>query len=187
VDLEATQRRTQRRPFPHRSRRFFEVIATTSYRRDQTLIRNFESGGNLAAIVAHKASGLDPPLPYPLVFQLLVVPVVDNTATVAGPYPSWKELENTAALTPEKMLWFRNNYHKNSDDCIRWDSSPIFAPEASFSTVPDAWIGVCELDILRDEGIAYSKKMKDAGKKVEVRVYEGSPHPIMAMDGGCLK
>ena len=49
--------------------------------------------------------------------------------------------------------------------------------------VPDAWIGVGELDILRDEGIAYGEKLKKAGHSVVVKIYEKSPHPIMAMDG----
>ena len=126
---------------------------------------------------------MDPPLPNPLVFQLLVVPVVDNAASVNGPYLSWKENMNTPALTPEKMIWFKNNYSPNAGDWTKWDNSPIMAPNELFAKSPDAWIAVCELDILRDEGLAYADKLRKAGKKVDVRIYERSPHPIMAMDG----
>ncbi|EJD04106.1 lipase/ esterase [Fomitiporia mediterranea MF3/22] len=143
------------------------------------------SGANLAAIITHKASLSKPPIP--LAFQVLVVPVTDNTASVSGPYASWQENRDTPALTPEKMHWFRNNYSPNPDDWKKWDNSPIFAPEESFSKVPDAWVGVCELDILRDEGIAYAEKLEKAGHKVELKVYKGSPHPIMAMDGDVLQ
>ena len=55
------------------------------------------------------------------------------------------------------MLWFRNNYTPNPEDWKKWDNSPIFAPEESFKGVPDAWVAVAELDILRDEGIAYAR------------------------------
>ena len=139
------------------------------------------SGGNLAAIITHKAALSEPPVP--LVYQVLVVPVTDNTANVSGPHASWQENRNTPALTPEKMLWFKNNYSPNPEDWKKWDNSPIFAPDESFKRVPDAWIGVAELDILRDEGIAYAEKIRRGGHNVELKIYKGSPHPIMAMDG----
>ena len=81
------------------------------------------------------------------------------------------------------MSWFKNNYSPKPEDWKKWDNSPIFASEESFKLVPDAWIGVAELDILRDEGLAYAEKLKKAGHKVENIIYNGSPHPIMAMDG----
>ncbi|KAH9858146.1 alpha/beta hydrolase fold-domain-containing protein [Lenzites betulinus] len=144
------------------------------------------SGANLAAVVTHKAALSEPPIP--LVFQLLVVPVVDNTAsTTDSRYPSWQENANTVALVPEKMLWFRDNYLPNKEDWTKWDNSPIFAPEEAFKKSPPAWIGVAELDILRDEGIAYGEKLKTAGVPVEIQVYKGAPHPIMAMDGEALE
>ncbi|KAI5121255.1 hypothetical protein M0805_002300 [Coniferiporia weirii] len=143
------------------------------------------SGGNLAAVVTHKAALSEPPIP--LAFQLLVVPVVDNTASESGqPYASWHENRHTPGLSPGRMLWFRSNYLPNKEDYKNWDNSPIFAPEESFRRAPDAWIGVAELDILRDEGIAYGKKLEEAGLSVEVKVYKASPHPILAMDGALL-
>lgn len=140
------------------------------------------SGANLAAVLTHKAVACNPPIS--LTFQLLIVPVMDNTADVEGhAYPSWHENRNTPALDHGRMLWFRNYYLPNEEDRKKWDASPIFAPDESFAKVPDAWIAVAELDILRDEGTAYAKKMRDAGREVEVKVYERAPHPIMAMDG----
>ncbi|KAL5495416.1 hypothetical protein ACEPAI_879 [Sanghuangporus weigelae] len=142
------------------------------------------SGANLAAIITHKAALNDSPTP--LTFQLLVVPVTDNTASESGAHASWQENKNTPSLTPAKMLWFRDNYTPNPEDWKKWDNSPIFAPEESFKRVPDAWVAVAELDILRDEGIAYAEKIKNAGHNAEVKVYKGSPHPIMAMDAVAL-
>ena len=139
-----------------------------------------DSGGNLAAILTHKAAFAKPRIP--LVFQLLVVPVTDNTAFSA----SWTSNANTPALSPAKMRWFRQNYTPNEADWKKWDNSPLFAPDEGFKNAPPAWIGVAELDILRDEGLAYAEKLKEAGIDVEVKVYKGSPHPIMAMDGECF-
>ena len=98
-------------------------------------------------------------------------------------YPSWSENARTAALTVEKMLWFRNNYLPDQVNWSKWDSSPMYAPEETFAKAPKAWIGVAEMDILRDEGIMYGKKLEAARVEVEIKTYEKAPHPIMAMDG----
>ena len=140
------------------------------------------SGGNLAAIGSLKASQLDPPIP--IVFQLLIVPVTDNTASETNDrQKSWKENEKTPWLGPERMHWFVNNYLPNKEDWTKWDASPIFAPDELAAKSPKTWIAVCEMDILRDEGIAYGEKLKKLGVEVETKVYKGAPHPIMAMDG----
>ncbi|KAJ3741001.1 alpha/beta hydrolase fold-domain-containing protein [Lentinula detonsa] len=143
------------------------------------------SGGNLAAILALKAAepSFTPPLPSPLVFQLLIVPVTDNTAT-DGPGGLWEENKHTPWLSPARMNWFKENYFTNKDDWTKWDASPIFAPRELLARTPNAWIGLGELDILKGEGVKYGEKLNEVGvKNVETVVYKGGPHPIMAMDG----
>ncbi|THH34092.1 hypothetical protein EUX98_g128 [Antrodiella citrinella] len=144
------------------------------------------SGGNLAAVLTHKASQAEPPIP--LILQLLVVPVTDNTAGADGvPYSSWRENALTPALDPGRMLWFRDNYLPNVADRSKWDNSPILAPDEWFAKAPKAWIGVAERDLLRDEGIAYGEKLRAAGVEVEIKVYKDAPHPIMAQDDLSLR
>lgn len=146
------------------------------------LIVDAYSGGNLAAVLAHKAAQLFPPIP--LIFQLLIVPVTDNTASASGvPHASWRENEHTPWLTPKRMLWLRRQYLPHEPTWARWDASPLLAQNEMFRKVPKAWIAVAELDIVRDEGIAYGKKLQKAGIPTEIKTYKGAPHPIMAMDG----
>ncbi|KAK0218702.1 alpha/beta hydrolase fold-domain-containing protein [Armillaria fumosa] len=140
------------------------------------------SGGNLAAILTLKAAEKQPPIP--LIFQLLIVPVTDNTASVEN---LWKENENTAWLTPGRMNWFKLNYLPDPKDWTKWDASPAFAPKELLEKVPKAWIAVAELDILREEGVKYGEILEELGVEVETVVYKGAPHPIMAMDGPILK
>ncbi|KAJ3511130.1 hypothetical protein NMY22_g15750 [Coprinellus aureogranulatus] len=135
------------------------------------------SGGNLATILAIKAKYL--PEPIPLIFQLLIVPVTDNTASVAT---RWASNKDTVWLTPDRMNWFKRNYLPNEEDWTKWDASPIFATREMLEGLPPAWIAVAELDILCDEGVAYAERLREAGVKTEVEVYKGAPHPIMAMD-----
>jgi acetyl esterase/lipase len=120
----------------------------------------------------------------PLVFQLLIVPVTDNTASEDGKvYASWAENAKTAWLDIGRMMWFRKNYLPNPADWVKWDSSPIFAPEQLVSKVPPAWIACMECDILRDEAIAYGEKLRAAGVEAHVEVYKGAPHQLMVLDG----
>ena len=120
-------------------------------------------------------------IPVPLLFQLLIVPVTDNTANVETS-SGWAENQFSPWLSPGRMLWFRNNYLPNQEDLKKWDASPIFAPNDLLAKLPKSWIGVSELDILKEEGINYGEKMKKVGVEVEIKVYKGVPHPFMAMD-----
>ncbi|THH19723.1 hypothetical protein EW146_g1491 [Bondarzewia mesenterica] len=148
----------------------------------QIAVGGSSSGGNLAAILAHKAALSSPSIP--LVFQLLIVPVTDNTASESGEtQPSWAENKHTTWLSPARMIWFKNNYLPKKEDWTKWDASPIFTPDELFQKAPPAWIAVTELDVLRDEGIAYGEKLKKNGVEAEIKLYKGAPHPIMAMDG----
>lgn len=118
--------------------------------------------------------------PIPITFQLLIVPVTDNTASTET---RWASNKDTVWLSPDRMNWFKYNYLPSEDDWSKWDASPIFATREMLEGLPPAWIAVAELDILSDEGIAFGKRLREAGVTVEVEVYKGAPHPIMAMDG----
>ncbi|KXN87641.1 hypothetical protein AN958_08345 [Leucoagaricus sp. SymC.cos] len=137
------------------------------------------SGGNLAAILALKATEMK----IPLIFQLLNVPVTDNTASEEN---LWKENAKAPWLTPIRMMWFRRNYLPNEQDWSKWTASPAFAPVELLRQTPKAWIGICECDILQEEGVRYGEKLRDLGVEVEIAVYKGAPHPVMAMDGAVL-
>ncbi|RDB22938.1 hypothetical protein Hypma_009884 [Hypsizygus marmoreus] len=130
----------------------------------------------LAAILALKAVECTPPIP--LLFQLLIVPVTDNTASTVD---LWAENQRTAWLSSDRMLWFCHGYLPSENDWTKWDTSPIFAPADLLKKVPKAWITVAELE--KEEGVRYSEKMREAGVEVVVVVYGGGAHPIMAMDG----
>lgn len=80
-------------------------------------------------------------------------------------------------------MWFRNNYLPNKEDWTKWDASPLFASDDLVCRLPKAWIAVCEKDILKEEGVQYGQKLTKSGVEVEIEVYKGAPHPIMAMDG----
>lgn len=137
------------------------------------------AGGNLAAIMTHKALTLSPPLRFSA--QLLSVPVTDNTATVEN-NESYRRYEHTAALPSQKMIWYRDHYLPNEADCRNPEASPLFYAD-DWSQLPPALVMVGELDVLRTEGEQYAEKLLKAGVAVDLQVMKGMPHPFLAMDG----
>lgn len=140
------------------------------------------AGGNLAAVVTQRAlrheafarAGL-------FRFQLLVVPVTDNTASVETS-TTYAEYEHTAALPVDKMLWYRRHYLPDRADWASVEASPLFADADTFAKLPPALVVVAGLDVLRWEGEEYARKLRDAGVEAEVKVIEGVPHPFIVMD-----
>ncbi|KAL2825920.1 Alpha/Beta hydrolase protein [Aspergillus cavernicola] len=137
------------------------------------------AGGNLAAIITHKARTLSPPVTF--LAQLLSVPVMDNTAAVSN-NDSYRLYEFTPALPAAKMLWYRNHYLPNEADWAHPEASPLFYT-GDWSVLPRALVMVGELDVLRSEGEQYAEKLTQAGLEVDLQVMKGMPHPFLAMDG----
>ncbi|MCJ1304819.1 hypothetical protein MMC08_007632 [Hypocenomyce scalaris] len=136
------------------------------------------AGGNLAAVMTHKALERGAPT---FRKQIHVVPVMDNTATTAN-NSSYRAYEFTAALPAEKMLWYRKHYLPREADWAHPEASPAFYQD-DWSKLPSALVVVAELDVLRAEGEEYARKLREAGVDVQLQVTKGMPHPFLAMDG----
>ncbi|KAI9640604.1 hypothetical protein NHQ30_010903 [Ciborinia camelliae] len=132
------------------------------------------AGGNIAAVLSHRLSTL--PTPIPISLQLLIVPVMDNSAS-AKAYPSWAENEFSPALPAEKMMWFRYHYLPNEENWEDVDASPLLNT-ISWGKQPRTLVVVGELDVLRDEGVAYAEKVSRAGVQCRLEVMAGMPHPF---------
>ncbi|TVY27061.1 AB hydrolase superfamily protein [Lachnellula hyalina] len=137
------------------------------------------AGGNLAAIMCHKAARLSNPIVFKT--QLLIVPVTDNTASPTT-NATYLSNENTAALPAVKMLWYRRHYLPNESDWVNPEASPLLYAD-HWDVQPKALVLVGELDVLRQEGEDYASKLQNAGVEVDLKVMKGMPHPFLAMDG----
>jgi acetyl esterase/lipase len=150
------------------------------------------AGGNLAAVMTHKLITHNfehPENPFLLPeAQLLIVPVTDNTASIWN-NNSWRENEFTPALPAAKMEWFRNHYIPEERRRGEPEASPLFYSDNAggvtdrWKLLPRALVMVGELDVLREEGIAYANRLSKHGVDVELKIMKGMPHPFLAMDG----
>jgi acetyl esterase len=101
-----------------------------------------------------------------------------------SPFPSYVENAEGYLLTAGSMRWFWDHYLPSLTDVRNPYAVPLAA--ADLTGLPPAFIAVCEYDPLRDEGIAYAEKLKEAGVPVTLRRIDGAVHGLYWM-GGAVK
>lgn len=126
-------------------------------------------GGNMAAVVALKAKEAGTPK---LRFQALLWPVTDANFNNG----SYNQFADGHFLTRNMMQWFWDSY--TSDPRQRDDihASPLRASLEQLKGLPPALVQTAEMDVLRDEGEAYARKLGAAGVPVTAVRYNGMIH-----------
>lgn len=120
------------------------------------------------------------PQPIKLAFALLVVPVIDNTATPEG---AWSLKPHAPWLSTERMLWFRRQYIPNPADWTNWRASPNLAPAEDIQRARlPTFIAVADHDILSTEALAYGALLQEHGYPVTVQSIGGATHSILLLD-----
>ena len=130
------------------------------------------AGGNLAAVVALMARDRGLSLRY----QVLVYPLTDFT----DDSPSIREF-NGVFLSVEQMDWFADSYVPRAADRLQPYASPLLASD--LRGLPPAYVITAECDMLRDQGEAYVRKLREAGVAVESKRYDGMIHPFFSLGG----
>lgn len=107
----------------------------------------------------------------PVAKQILVYPMLDDRNTTPGQIPA------------ELLTWgYDNNYTGwvtlLGEELGADDVSPVASPARlrDFAGLAPAYIEVGDLDIFRDECIAYAARLAQAGVPVELHVHPGAPH-----------
>ena len=141
------------------------------------------SGGNLAAAVALRARdrGID------LALQLLVYPVLDNTAATAYKrlfrerYSNFAGHADFGVIADERINHLWDLYVPDIADRDTAFASPLRAD--SFRGVAPAVIITAEHDILRGEVDEYARRLRADGVPVEAYEYVGQIHGFFQMLG----
>jgi acetyl esterase len=132
------------------------------------------AGANLAAVCAILARDAGAPA---LRFQLLVYP---RTAPDEE-FPSHHAFAEGYLLTRKTILWFHDHYRASAADRDDFRYAPLICKD--LSRLPPALIIIGEFDPLRDDGIAYARKLEAAGNDVVLSDYPGMVHPFFSMGG----
>ncbi|MDI6949512.1 alpha/beta hydrolase [Serratia sp. Se-RSmG] len=132
------------------------------------------AGGNMAAVVALRAKEEGAPK---LRLQVLLWPIT----SAAMNSQSYTDFSKGHYLTKSLMQWFWNNY---ADPKQRSDvyASPLNATPEQLSGVAPALIQTAEMDVLRDEGEQYARKLRDAGIDVVATRNTGVIHDFATLN-----
>lgn len=133
------------------------------------------AGGNLATVTAMRIRDEGVPV---IKGQIMIYPVTDFWKHEK---PSYIEFADSYGLTMADMKWFWDMYLGNEKDAANPNAAPLQAPD--LSGLPPALVIVSGYDPLRDEGIAYAKRMTEAGVPVKLSVYEDMIHGFLSYIG----
>lgn len=126
-------------------------------------------GGNMVASVALQAKAAGTPA---IRYEVMFWPVTDAQFDTA----SYHQFDNGYFLSRNMMKWFWDAYTKDPAERAHIDASPLRATPEQLKGLPPTLIQTAELDVLRDEGEAYGRKLNQAGVEVTVTRYNGLIH-----------
>ncbi|ASW73975.1 alpha/beta hydrolase [Chryseobacterium piperi] len=126
-------------------------------------------GGNMTAVTCLMAKDKGGP---EIKFQLLLWPVADADFT----RQSWQDYAEGRFLTANMMKWMWDNYLPDLEKRKEYYASPFQAPLEKMKGLPPALVQLAENDILHDEGLAYARKLDEAGVPVTIQTFNGFIH-----------
>ena len=135
--------------------------------RDRILVYGDSAGGALAAAVTHMAKDRKGPK---IKAQLLIYPVADDQSEK---YESIRQYPDAAwSSHANKQMW--QIYFSKGDCGMKKYAVPMAYDD--LAEMPPAYVEPQEIDVLRDEAIAYANKLKASGVPVEINVIPASYH-----------
>ncbi|MGW1775956.1 alpha/beta hydrolase [Streptomyces sp. NPDC002104] len=131
----------------------------------RTVVAGDSSGGNLAAVTALRAPGL-------VAGQLLVYPALDASMD----HPSVAEFAEGYFHTAAHMAWYWDQYGGDPDHP---HVSPLRAPD--LAGLPRTLLVLADCDVLRDEGLAYGRRLGGAGVDCGIHLVPGVFHGFLGL------
>ena len=132
-------------------------------------------GGNMTAAVTLLAKQRGGPT---FRLQALFYPVTNAAFDTA----SYAEFADGPWLTRKAMQWFWDAYAPDDAQRTEPTASPLRASLDQLSGLPPALLITDEADVLRDEGEAYGRKLRQAGVDVNALRVEGVFHDFMMLN-----
>jgi acetyl esterase len=132
-------------------------------------------GGNMAAALTLMAKSRSGPR---IAMQVLFYPVTN----AAFDTESYRQFAEGYFLRRDGMQWFWDQYTTDELERNEVTASPLRASLEQLTGLPKALVITGEADVLRDEGEAYARKLRQAGVDVTATRYEGIIHDFVMLN-----
>lgn len=109
--------------------------------------------------------------------QLLYYPVTNACFCTE----SYQQFAEGYYLYRDGMKWFWNQYTTSNYERNQITASPLRATTEQLKNLPQAMILNGEADVLRSEGEAYARKLRDAGVEVTAMRFQGIIHDFVML------
>jgi len=137
------------------------------------------AGGNLAAVVSLMARDVAGSQPC---FQWLIYPNTDMTHPNSAPARGTiEQFAKGYFLTRNALIWIQDLYLNSDEERLDWRASPIKA--VNLVGVAPALVQTAGFDPLKDEGVAYARRLKNSGVVTELVDYPGMIHGFIRAIG----
>jgi acetyl esterase len=133
------------------------------------------AGGNMAAAVTIMSKRRREPK---ILFQVLFYPATAASFEAAS-YQVWR---NGPWLTKQDMEWLWDAYLPRADKRADALATPLSATIDQLRGLPDALLITAEVDVLRDEGEAYARKLSEAYVRTTCTRYIGTIHDFVMLN-----
>ncbi|MDR1387893.1 MAG: alpha/beta hydrolase [Propionibacteriaceae bacterium] len=135
--------------------------------RSRLAVGGGSAGGNLSAAVALKAKAAGGPA---IALQLLEMPALDFTLSSPSTHEFDADFPAVGQMVTTMLPRYLDDVAQAQDPYV----SPLLAPD--LTGLPRAAILICEIDPVRDDGLRYAERLRQAGVEVDARVYQGMLH-----------
>jgi acetyl esterase len=132
------------------------------------------AGGNITAALTLLSKERGGP---PLALQLLLYPVTDAHFGTE----SYLQFAEGHFLRRDGMMWFWDQYTATRADRSAITASPLRATAEQLQGLPPTLVITAEADVLRDEGEAYARKLREAGVLVTAVRFQAALHDFMML------
>ena len=143
---------------------------------ERVYVAGDSAGGQLSTVVAQQTALLGRPGPC---LQVMIYPGLDRLKRGE----SHRTLGDGYLLSRGMLEWFRETFIPHHRDDTNILASPIEAAPELLAKLPPAILTTAGFDLLRDDGAAYSEKLRAAGVDVSYLEFEDLAHGYVTMTG----
>jgi acetyl esterase len=112
--------------------------------------------------------------------EVVIYPVTQH---YSAEFPSYTERATGQLLTANFMFWFWDTYLDSLDPGSDRAARAFVLASEALASLPPTFLVTAEYDPLRDEGIAYRDKLREAGVDVQYRHFDTAAHGFACSEG----